>query len=629
MAQLLAKLDTEAGGSVALTGPQGPQGETGPTGPQGDTGPAGPEGPEGPSGTVDNAAVNAAIATDAEAQATRTALGTGGEKPDSRIFYHDFNVADTADATIPASPTGHTITAISAQTNTRIVDGALTTIAPHGNVYWRANTGWDIKRAGVRFYYKQDDQAGSLSHIEAMGIGDDPSMPNTPMVHLVWNQFEWGASYWPSGEASGPQLFGETFDVSLEFEKHYSFEVWVDPSGDFLHAISPTGKYYRGAAVEGVDFNVLCKHVFIQKSQTGPTSARSVYYDSFWAMGPDSPKDSFWHQSRDDLDSNPKRFEVPLLDSGNRILSPYMTDGVRVAETKEWGTSASNFLADKNVLENTFDMSGTTFKNMTLPAASSVDAGSFIQFYDSTATISTLSRFVGVATTGQDKLLGMPQDNRVSPHVAFFYSNGVDTWHYSGDDPRRVARISSPLTTATLTLSTNTRYIATAGSLQSWTLPTTTDKTCTVSNASPAIITSTAHGFKNGDPVYFTTDGALPSGLTANTTYRIKAATANTFQVATTFNGVSINTTTDGSGLHTAKKQNFELHDEIEIMVSGAGGVIVPSPTDSYIRQGASTTTLSGSLTIPQGSVTRLKCISGTTTGQWMVIGGNFNGTVL
>lgn len=93
--------------------------------------------------------------------------------------------------------------------------------------------------------------------------------------------------------------------------------------------------------------------------------------------------------------------------------------------------------------------------------------------------------------------------------------------------------------------------------------------TVTISQASPAVITYTAHPFSatclNGatgvkcvQPVFFTTSIGLPSPLVASTTYYVDPAsiTTNTFQIATTavnaLAGTDINTTTSGSGTQTA-----------------------------------------------------------------------------
>jgi hypothetical protein len=75
----------------------------------------------------------------------------------------------------------------------------------------------------------------------------------------------------------------------------------------------------------------------------------------------------------------------------------------------------------------------------------------------------------------------------------------------------------------------------------------------TITNAAPAVVTWTAHGFSAGQPVFFRTTGALPTGLTAGTIYFVIAAglTANSFEVSATVGGAAINTSTAGSGVNT------------------------------------------------------------------------------
>ena len=77
--------------------------------------------------------------------------------------------------------------------------------------------------------------------------------------------------------------------------------------------------------------------------------------------------------------------------------------------------------------------------------------------------------------------------------------------------------------------------------------------TTTVTIASPAVFSKTAHGLKVGDPVTFTTTGALPTGLTVGTTYYVIAAgfTADAFEVSTTLGGAAVNTSGAQSGTHT------------------------------------------------------------------------------
>jgi hypothetical protein len=87
--------------------------------------------------------------------------------------------------------------------------------------------------------------------------------------------------------------------------------------------------------------------------------------------------------------------------------------------------------------------------------------------------------------------------------------------------------------------------------LQSQCLSTT--KTVTITIASPAVITLAGHGFNAGDYVIFSTTGALPTGLAANTIYFVIAAglTTNTFEVSTTVTGSAVNTSGSQSGTTT------------------------------------------------------------------------------
>jgi len=79
--------------------------------------------------------------------------------------------------------------------------------------------------------------------------------------------------------------------------------------------------------------------------------------------------------------------------------------------------------------------------------------------------------------------------------------------------------------------------------------------TVTITNASPAVITWTDHGFTADDVVRFTTTGALPSGLVVGTSYYVIPVTTDTFRVCLASggkNGAAVNTSSAGSGVHTA-----------------------------------------------------------------------------
>ncbi len=73
----------------------------------------------------------------------------------------------------------------------------------------------------------------------------------------------------------------------------------------------------------------------------------------------------------------------------------------------------------------------------------------------------------------------------------------------------------------------------------------------TVTIANPGVVTLAGHGLVDDTPVLLGTTSALPTGLTPYTTYYVKAATANTFQLAATPGGAAINTSGVQSGQHS------------------------------------------------------------------------------
>lgn len=74
----------------------------------------------------------------------------------------------------------------------------------------------------------------------------------------------------------------------------------------------------------------------------------------------------------------------------------------------------------------------------------------------------------------------------------------------------------------------------------------------TITVASPAVVTWTAHGLAANTPIVLTTTGALPTGLVAGTIYYVLAPTTNSFNLSATPGGSAINTTGSQSGIHTA-----------------------------------------------------------------------------
>lgn len=75
--------------------------------------------------------------------------------------------------------------------------------------------------------------------------------------------------------------------------------------------------------------------------------------------------------------------------------------------------------------------------------------------------------------------------------------------------------------------------------------------TVTMTIASPCVLTWTGNVLRDNHPIKFSTTGALPTGLVAGTTYYLKSKSGDTFQLAATPGGTSINTSGSQSGTHT------------------------------------------------------------------------------
>ncbi len=109
-----------------------------------------------------------------------------------------------------------------------------------------------------------------------------------------------------------------------------------------------------------------------------------------------------------------------------------------------------------------------------------------------------------------------------------------------------------------------------------------TTATCTISIASPAVITRSSHGFVAGDVIRFTTDGGLPTGISLNKNYFVISAGLglNSFRVSEAPGGTAVDTSGVQSGTHTVGK------------VTGRAGdtnfaVVALSPSDTARADGA------------------------------------------
>lgn len=83
------------------------------------------------------------------------------------------------------------------------------------------------------------------------------------------------------------------------------------------------------------------------------------------------------------------------------------------------------------------------------------------------------------------------------------------------------------------------------------------------------LFTSVGHGLVNGTPCQITSTGTIPGGLAIVTQYYVVNQAADTFKLATTYNGTAIDITSQGTGNHTISeswriyKSNGENSDKI------------------------------------------------------------------
>lgn len=93
--------------------------------------------------------------------------------------------------------------------------------------------------------------------------------------------------------------------------------------------------------------------------------------------------------------------------------------------------------------------------------------------------------------------------------------------------------------------------------------------TVTMTIATPGVVTWTGHGLVSGMQLQLTTTGALPTGLSASTTYWVNVVNANTFNLSTSIAnlqaGTFIATSGSQSGVHTAVSASITIGYNINV----------------------------------------------------------------
>lgn len=210
-------------------------------------------------------------------------------------------------------------------------------------------------------------------------------------------------------------------------------------------------------------------------------------------------------------------------------------------------TGSTLTIADGKTLtsSNTLTLAGTDSTTMTFPATSST-----VLTTGNTATITkgytVTPNLIGTvtsgtttldATTGNYQMVVNGGNFSLSPPAAGTY-DAIDLLVINGPSAGSVTFTTGKWRVGS---STGSAFSSTSRS----------SATVTMTIASPCVVSWTSHGCVDGDPFFLTTSGALPTGLSINTVYYVKYIDANSFNLAATPGGSSINTTGSQSGTHT------------------------------------------------------------------------------
>lgn len=197
-------------------------------------------------------------------------------------------------------------------------------------------------------------------------------------------------------------------------------------------------------------------------------------------------------------------------------------------------------------ISNTLTLAGTDSTTMTFPSTSST-----VLTTGNTATITkgytVTPNLIGTVTSGTTTLDAANGNYQMVIDGGAFSLSPPAAGTYNAIDLLVICGPSAGSITFT---AGKWRVGSSTGSTFATTVRATATVTMTI--ASPCVVSWTSHGCVDGDPVWFTNSGgALPTGITASTVYYVKYIDANSFNLAATPGGSSINTSGSQSGTHT------------------------------------------------------------------------------
>jgi hypothetical protein len=128
-----------------------------------------------------------------------------------------------------------------------------------------------------------------------------------------------------------------------------------------------------------------------------------------------------------------------------------------------------------------------------------------------------------------------------------------------------------------LYLASNTDY--------SW-IPVSKVTTCTISSASPGVITETAHDSLANEPkVFSNSGGGLPAAITAGTVYYVKTVLGvDTYTISATPGGAAINTASTGTGTHSVTHLYSALSSDAQWQFAQFGSLVEATQKNTVLQ---------------------------------------------
>jgi len=212
----------------------------------------------------------------------------------------------------------------------------------------------------------------------------------------------------------------------------------------------------------------------------------------------------------------------------------------QITSTVTTGTAPLVIASTTNVANlNASSLSGATFASPGAIGSGSASTGAFTTLNNTTASGSALNGTLGATAAASALVTTLGASGLITPTSTAGIAGTSTNDNPSAGSIGEFAEVILPGTAATVTMTI----------------------------AAPCVVTYTSHGMAvNGNcagclAVYFTTTGALPTGLAINTTYYATIIDANTFHLSTTianaFAGTYITTTGSQSGTQTCALQAY------------------------------------------------------------------------